>query len=276
MSKRVLILLVCLFLQSCSINLAYNYADWWLAWKIGDFVTLNSEQKDKFNNDVDAFFDWHRKNELPHYIEKLQLAKSAINNNQPEKIDQLYATISDIWQRSMFYLTPVWIKHMRELNRAQKLELVANIETMQLEQHVKWRQQETDNNTEDKQKQALAEVEEYLGELTLKQKSDLFSLLEARTPLLEYRIKSREIWLVKLSQLLLTNTDLDGKLLTELVTQPETYRSKDYISLSKQNSELNKQWINRTLNSLTESQKQHLIAKIDELIDDLAALLISG
>ena len=67
-----------LFLTGCSAKLVYNYADWLIFWKIGDYVELNSEQKKVLENKVEELQNWHRTEELPYYSALLKQLRKRV------------------------------------------------------------------------------------------------------------------------------------------------------------------------------------------------------
>ena len=55
-------------LSGCSsMRLAYDNADTYLLWRAGSYFDLHGAAGDAFEERIDAFFDWHRANALPHY-----------------------------------------------------------------------------------------------------------------------------------------------------------------------------------------------------------------
>jgi hypothetical protein len=62
-----------LTLSACStIRLAYNQAPNLSYWWINDYADLSEAQSAPFRKDLDAFFAWHRAEELPLYTERLK------------------------------------------------------------------------------------------------------------------------------------------------------------------------------------------------------------
>ena len=69
-ARLTLTLLLIGTLIGCSANrLLYNRADTFIRWAADDYVTLNREQQAAFDQRLDDFLAWHRREELPRYRE---------------------------------------------------------------------------------------------------------------------------------------------------------------------------------------------------------------
>jgi hypothetical protein len=55
-------------LSGCSaLRLAYDNADTYLRWRAGSYLDVHGAAADELDERIDAFFDWHRAQALPHY-----------------------------------------------------------------------------------------------------------------------------------------------------------------------------------------------------------------
>lgn len=55
-------------LSGCSaVRLAYDNADTYLRWRAGGYLDVHGPAAIELDERIDAFFDWHRANALPHY-----------------------------------------------------------------------------------------------------------------------------------------------------------------------------------------------------------------
>ena len=62
-----------LALSACStVRIAYNQAPTFTYWWVNDYVDLSDAQSAPLRKDLDAFFAWHRTQELPLYTERLK------------------------------------------------------------------------------------------------------------------------------------------------------------------------------------------------------------
>ncbi len=65
---RGLLAACALALAGCSATqMLYNNAPWWLQSEVDDYFGLNTDQRDRVGQQIEALFAWHRKGELPAY-----------------------------------------------------------------------------------------------------------------------------------------------------------------------------------------------------------------
>ncbi|HKY91268.1 MAG TPA: DUF6279 family lipoprotein [Nevskiaceae bacterium] len=74
---------VALFAGCTSIKLVYPRLEWYTQFKLGKYVKLEPAQEALLKQDVDAFWAWHRADELPRYAAEFR-ALAAVD---PETID---------------------------------------------------------------------------------------------------------------------------------------------------------------------------------------------
>ncbi len=73
MGARLLLLVLMLILGSgCSVKFAYNNLDRFVRWGVSDYVDLTPEQRRLFDAEFAKLHDWHRRTQLPLYVDFLQ------------------------------------------------------------------------------------------------------------------------------------------------------------------------------------------------------------
>ncbi|MEM7027656.1 MAG: DUF6279 family lipoprotein, partial [Pseudomonadota bacterium] len=68
-----------LFLGGCTQSFFYNRLDTLFNWYVDDYVELNKVQQENFDVRLDAILEWHRKVELPRYVNFLTQIETDIN-----------------------------------------------------------------------------------------------------------------------------------------------------------------------------------------------------
>lgn len=72
-AQRVVILVMLAVLASgCAVRLIYNQLDWLIPWYLGDYIKLEGPQKELFRTRLDAYLQWHRREQLPLYADFLE------------------------------------------------------------------------------------------------------------------------------------------------------------------------------------------------------------
>lgn len=116
-----------LLLASCSaLRLAYNQAPSLTYWWIDGYADLNDAQTALLRRDIDSYFDWHRGNELPGYIARIQQWQQlALQPSSADlactQFDALKAAYLRLVERSLepmarlaLTLTPTQLQHLQK------------------------------------------------------------------------------------------------------------------------------------------------------------------
>ncbi|MGA5482233.1 DUF6279 family lipoprotein [Pseudomonas siliginis] len=82
--KQIAALLIfTLALGACSrVGLAYRNLDVIIPWSLSDYVDMNGEQKDWFNDRLKEHLSWHCTTQLPDYLDWLDRLQAMVESNQ--------------------------------------------------------------------------------------------------------------------------------------------------------------------------------------------------
>ncbi|MFJ4604932.1 DUF6279 family lipoprotein [Pseudomonas atacamensis] len=82
--KQIAALLIfTLVLGACSrVGLAYRNLDVIIPWSLSDYVDMNGEQKDWFNDRLKEHLSWHCTTQLPGYLDWLDRLQAMVESNQ--------------------------------------------------------------------------------------------------------------------------------------------------------------------------------------------------
>ncbi|MBU2916485.1 hypothetical protein KO505_00750 [Psychrosphaera sp. F3M07] len=269
--KSLIIIIFTLFLTGCSAKLVYNYADWLIFWKIGDYVELNSEQKKVLENKVEELQNWHRTEELPYYSALLKQLRNIVENRDEKELAALFLQGPMIWQRSITKLSPEIIEFLTLLSTSQKQELITNIGSIQQETNEKWLKEIEDGNQQ-RIEDAEQRIEDYVGKLTKKQKETLVIYEQQRPNIIPLRIEGRKRWLTLFSKAILQDPEIDKTLVEKLLTDLSSHRSIKQQALTEQITQLNLSKFRYLLKSMTDKQQSKLLIKIDDITKDIDQL----
>ena len=77
------LLIFTLALGACSrVGLAYRNLDVIIPWTLGDYLDMNGEQKDWFNERLKEHLNWHCTTQLPAYLDWLDRLQAMVETNQ--------------------------------------------------------------------------------------------------------------------------------------------------------------------------------------------------
>lgn len=169
--------LAALLLPGCNkIGLLYDYADKLVLYNVEENFDLDKAQRSRLKEDVDAYFQWHRKTMLPAYADFLVfVADSARDGLRPDEIDAGYARYRELYRRTMapvaeksasllLGLTPEqidgWIEKQRKKNRKSRKDMSGSLQ----------------ERLEHRGKKTVDEMEDWTGRLTKEQKDRIRTL----------------------------------------------------------------------------------------------------
>lgn len=125
-ATRLFLLGIALLLAACSsLRLAYNHGDTLLYWWLDGYVDLDSDQKPWVRQDIDDFFQWHRKTQLRDYVQVLQTAQRQLQGTPTEA--DLLADYDDIRERTKLLLLKA-LPQLAELARSLRPQQIAQME----------------------------------------------------------------------------------------------------------------------------------------------------
>lgn len=127
--KKSLFIILAFALLNCgcsTIDLVYRNADWYLQYKIQNYTSFNSLQKETIRKDVLNYMYWHRKYELPEYIIFLQNLNGVAQYDGSVKVEQitmLRAQLLSLYKQTMKPAVPPLAQLLSGLDSQQIQEL---------------------------------------------------------------------------------------------------------------------------------------------------------
>ena len=64
----------------------YNRVDILVRWYLGDYVSLDRDQRARFDQRLEVFLEWHRSEELPSYVVLLDESLTILDDGVEAKI----------------------------------------------------------------------------------------------------------------------------------------------------------------------------------------------
>lgn len=120
------LLIFTLALGACSrVGLAYRNLDVIIPWTLGDYLDMNGEQKDWFNERLREHLSWHCTTQLPGYLDWLDRLQSMVESNQvtDAALQQRTAEAKQAIAETAREITPSAIELLQGLDDKQVAEM---------------------------------------------------------------------------------------------------------------------------------------------------------
>ena len=269
------VLVSCFCLSGCSVSFIYNNLSWLSSWYLDDYVSLSAKQQQQFDEDFNAFQYWHRTTQLVIYYQQLeQLKRQIIKGISEDQIKSHRTLVQTYWTNLITRAKPQLIELTYSLDEAQRNTLLKSIKE---NNEARYNDNKPDNIESWHQERCEIQqgfYKKWLGRLTNSQKQKICHYIKATSPLAALRFEYSQAWFKNIeSALLITISRAEYEsLFTEIITNSNALKSDQYRILLASNTEIYVNLFHVMMNSLNDTQKQHLIAELNELIEVLKIL----
>jgi hypothetical protein len=267
------------FLTACSFSFIYNNLDWWSNWYLDDYVKLNQEQQQVFDTAFNDVHSWHRQTQLRIYYFQLAKFKEQVNLGITEhEVTEQLVEIKNHWVMVKEQAKSQLISLTHTLSddqRKQVMDEVARKNEERIDEHDDLTQEEW---YKEECKQRQQQFKKWIGKLTKNQKAQVCNFMQGFASTFNHRMDYRIKWHSGLKQVLAMdlNKQQYEMMFTELISNPESLKSREYITLSKTNTDVSIRIFHYIMNNLTDKQFNRLNSELDDLIEDLKILEIDS
>ncbi|GAM68744.1 hypothetical protein JCM19236_1066 [Vibrio sp. JCM 19236] len=134
LSRILVILLACITLSACTAKLVYRNLDWVVLEFVESYVSLNGDQEELLEMQLEDFASWHKRTELPKYQQQLQ----SLYNKDLSTVDNDFLVGQQQEFRSHIKslaarITPDLYLLSRSLSDEQRAEFIKNLDEQQKE-----------------------------------------------------------------------------------------------------------------------------------------------
>lgn len=274
-------LCVVLVLSGCSsLQVAYNYAPNYLAYRLNGYFSLDDAQKVALDQELEKFMAWHAETALPDYMRTLEDWQLRVEDTAPFTATEVLAiqqqieqALDVVGQRAASQLASTLVT----LTPKQQLRLNAEFQSENKDYFNEFLKNPTSEATrKNHYKRALKRYEDWLGVLTKNQEKLITELSDRRSTSFAGWGDERRLRQKALLDLLEQQRGQDAPqaeaALREYLDSLKNYREP---TLAAQQSQLRQDWAQVTadvLNSLTPEQRQYLKNKLGGYAQDFASL----
>ncbi|WP_394240703.1 DUF6279 family lipoprotein [Vibrio astriarenae] len=253
----IVMLLSAFVLTGCGVRFLYNNVDWLVIEYLDDYVDLESGQEEWLSDKISLLSQWHRRYELPHYIDHLdQLIELDLKTFTAQELAAQKIQFQQHGERLLIEIEPQLLLLASQLSDEQVEQFMKNLRV----RHGKYQDKyQSLNDTEIRQRYAesIAEnVERWFGSLTEEQETvvELWtSEMEVTVPdWVAYQTQVR----LQVKEMLALRADADilsGRL-NQILNEPERLYSDELIRKLHHNRGVMDVYLVQIVNLATDKQ----------------------
>jgi len=263
---------------SCGPRFIYPHLDWLIPWYVSDYISLDSRQKNMFEERLLKQLDWHCRTQLATYAAFLRaIGRDLQNDAQPVEYSKIQAynhKLQQLWKGLLQQIGPDITDILLTASDAQIAELFGNL----AKQNQKFKEQYVDRKAGElninRQKRMLERLSYWVSNVTEEQKAAVSAWSAQLVPIAEDWLRNRELIQTEAHRLLArANTDPESRLsLQELIIYPEHLRPSAYQKKIDINTDLTIRLIMRLDRLLTPEQRAYRQKRIESLAADFDRL----
>ncbi|MFT5451811.1 MAG: hypothetical protein ACI9N9_001297 [Enterobacterales bacterium] len=274
---RLFILVVLLILgTACSNKFFYNQLDWLIPWYVDDYVDLTFVQKENLDKQVEMLLQWHRGEELSHYIEILNyIEKDVTEDVTVATVKNWFDVVLIAAKRVQINILPSAIKLGEKLTEEQMAEFVKNLWVRQAELEEEYLSRSNEEYIENNYESLTDNLGKYVGRLSDAQKQRLNKAARSMQRFDHVWLEDRSTWLEKVEDLMKREQgwqqDTIDAFAKRGAQQPK--RFKQYLSY---NTSIINEAIADVINQLSDKQRGKLLVEIAEIKNDFRVIIASA
>ena len=266
--------MLALTLSGCSATqLIYNRVDILVRWYLDDYVSLDSEQQERFDARLETLLDWHRREELPAYVMLLDDALIILDDGVP--LDDTRAMADRIEEAAIRFQDPfleLLLSTGEDLTLEQKQQFVDTLISKQEEFEEDRLARSDAEYREDLESRFDKQLSRYLGSLSAEQTDRIAEGVAEMTRLDRFWLEDRRVWITDLSAILLEGPPDWPDQVRALIAGRDDALLPAYREGIDHNGEVILQLSRDVLIARTDKQDRKLRSRLQSLRDDLAAL----
>ena len=262
----ILILLLAV-ISGCSTQFAYKHLDWIIFWYSEDFVTLDENQQNLFEENVLTLLDWHKSSELPLYQQQLIKLKNDFNNGELNKasIELHREAIYKHWISIRSKVNSQAIPLIKKLNNGQIEGLFSELQKNNKERLEDYSKLNSDEKLELFSNRWIDTIKTVLGSTNEQQLIALKGYISTQHDLTTLRLDYLSSYQAELQNAMMD--PMNTSKVISLLDNPIQYQSEQYQIKLKENKISTSAYLAELIDTLTLTQKNHFNKFITDQID---------
>ena len=270
--KKILLFSL-IFLVGCSsTTFVYNRIDFLLPWYLESYVDLNQEQRQKLNELLEPFFEWHREEELPKYVKIIEDFESILDEKiELASIEAITNEVEQSWFRLEDNMIAWVIPMTRELSNEQITEFLQTMQTKTAQNENKYLSRNLQTYQNDNYKRIRKNLRRFIGGMN-KDQLDLIDIASKEMIRVDGQwIDNRKALIENLKVILKRGEGWELDL--ENITHRDDKVASNYRRTYSHNIAVNERLFVEILNSRTEKQDKKLRSQLLRYKTDIKTLI---
>ena len=270
--KKILLFSL-IFLVGCSsTTFIYNRIDFLLPWYLESYVDLNQEQRQKLNELLEPFFEWHREEELPKYVKIIEDFESILDEKiELASIEAITHEVEQSWFRLEDNMIAWVIPMTRELSNEQITEFLQTMQTKTAQNENKYLSRNLQTYQNDNYKRIRKNLRRFLGGMN-KDQLDLIDIASKEMIRVDGQWIDNRKALIENLKVILKRGD-GWELDLENITHRDDKVASNYRRTYSHNIAVNERLFVEILNSRTEKQDKKLRSQLLRYKTDIKTLI---
>ena len=270
--KKILLFSL-IFLVGCSsTTFIYNRIDFLLPWYLESYVDLNQEQRQKLNELLEPFFEWHREEELPKYVKIIEDFESILDEKiELASIEAITHEVEQSWFRLEDNMIAWVIPMTRELSNEQITEFLQTMQSKTVQNENKYLSRNLQTYQNDNYKRIRKNLRRFIGGMN-KDQLDLIDIASKEMIRVDGQwIDNRKALIENLKVILKRGEGWELDL--ENITHRDDKVASNYRRTYSHNIAVNELLFVEILNSRTEKQDKKLRSQLLRYKTDIKTLI---
>tara|TARA_B110001454_G_scaffold210573_1_gene225220 strand:- start:30 stop:863 length:834 start_codon:yes stop_codon:yes gene_type:complete len=270
--KRLPLIFVLLIVGCSTTTFIYNRIDFLLPWYLGKYVELTRDQKQYLDELLIPFFNWHRSDELPKYLEIINHTENILEGEvKPENIAAISINVEESWFR-LEKKVLVWMLPLAsDLTDEQIQSFLQVMQKKAKEYENTYLGRGEKDYRQDAYDKIRDNLQRFMGELSQQQ----LSLVRSYTADMQRRdgvwLQNRKALLVNLSSILERNSGWKDRLTR--INQRDSAVQQSYRETYVHNLDVIYHLLAEVLNNRSEKQNQRLRQQLLKYRTDIETLI---
>lgn len=266
-----------LLLSACSFTFMYPRADFFLGWQIDSYLRLESAQERWLDERLEARLRWHHQQELPRWRDWLVALRNDVAEQRIDEAgyEQYMEQLSQLLRATSAGLIDDGTALIQRLSDEQAKALLERLQEEVDEEIEELADESLEEHLEQRYERSVDNYEDWFGRLSDEQRQAVRDYVQQSPDMRPHVIESRQRWYRYIEQVLANPQDeaATRAAVTRMLTEPESLRTPEYQALWQQRGEQRKQMLGIIYRSASDEQRQHLLAELDEWIEDFNEMI---